>query len=117
MRSLNFRSFVSALQVPVLAIGMLFASGCFKTTAIIPTYPMAMSETRTMWTNGFFWGAVGDTVDTGAVCGGRPVMRVTTDRSFGNAVVSWVTLGIYTPSRLRVTCGQAPVHAGYYQNY
>ncbi len=30
MRSLNFRSFVSALQVPVLAIGMLFASGCFK---------------------------------------------------------------------------------------
>ena len=36
MRSLNLRSFVSALQVPVLAIGMLFASGCFKTTAIIP---------------------------------------------------------------------------------
>jgi len=120
MRSLTLRtlrSLISALQVPALAAVMLCGAGCFKTTAIIPSYPTAIAETKTLWTNGFFWGAVGDTIDTGAVCNGRPVTRVTTDRSFGNAVVSWVTLGIYTPSRMKVTCGQAPAHAGYYQNY
>lgn len=117
MRSLTFRSILSVVQIPALAVGMFFASGCFRTTAIIPTYPTAIAETKTLWTNGFFWGSVGDTVDTGAVCDGRPVTRVTTDRSFGNALVSWVTLGIYTPSRMRVTCGHAPAHAGYYQNY
>ena len=117
MRSVTLRSLVTAIQIPALAAVLLFGAGCFRTTAIIPNYPMAVAETKTLWTNGFFWGAVGDTIDTGAVCNGRPVTRVTTDRSFGNAVVSWVTLGIYTPSRMRVTCGQAPAHAGYYQGY
>ncbi|HPH29788.1 MAG TPA: hypothetical protein PLA87_23250 [Pseudomonadota bacterium] len=117
MRSLTVRSLVAAAQVPALAVAVLLSAGCFRTTAIIPSYPTAITETKTLWTNGFFWGAVGDTIDTGAVCDGRPVTRVTTDRTFGNAVVSWVTLGIYTPSRMRVSCGQAPAHASYYQGY
>jgi hypothetical protein len=116
MPSLLIRT-LSLLQLPALAASLLFAGGCFRTTAIIPTYPTAMAETKTMWTNGFFWGAVGDTVDTGAMCNGRPVTRVTTDRSAGNVLVSWVTLGLYTPSRIAVTCAQPPVHASYYSGY
>ena len=55
MRSLNLRSFVSALQVPVVCYRNVVCVGLLQDDRNIPTYPMAMSETRTMWTNGFFW--------------------------------------------------------------
>ncbi len=113
MRSPISSAILRAVQIPSLAAAILFGAGCMKTTAIIPSFPAAIAETKSFWTNGFFWGAVGDTVDTGAVCNGRPVTRVTTDRSVGNVLVSWVTLGIYTPARMSVTCAQAPMHAAY----
>ena len=69
MRSVTLRSLVTAIQIPALAAVLLFGAGCFRTTAIIPNYPMAVAETKTLWTNGFFWGAVGDTIGPVALGG------------------------------------------------
>lgn len=92
------------VMTSALLVGLTGLSGCFKTTAIIPN--QAPAETHTRWAHGFFWGAVGGWVDTAQMCGGRPVARITTDRSIGNMAVQWITLGIYTPTRVRVTCAQ-----------
>lgn len=102
--------FSASLKLSVLAGVLVCAPGCFRTTAIIPTHPSA--ETHTRWVNGFLWGAVGDVVDTSAMCGGRPVTKISTDRSPGNMLVQLVTLGLYTPSRISVTCA-APYGNGY----
>jgi len=93
-----------AAVTSALLVGLGGLSGCFKTTAIIPN--QAPAETHARWAHGFFWGAVGGWVDTAQMCGGRPVARITTDRSAGNIVMQWITLGIYTPTRVRVTCAQ-----------
>lgn len=97
-------TFSRFVTTSALLVGLAGLSGCFKTTAIIPN--QAPAETHTRWAHGFFWGAVGGWVDTAQMCGGRPVARITTDRSIGNVAVQWITLGIYTPTRVRVTCAQ-----------
>lgn len=105
------------ITTTALVLGLGGLSGCFKTTAIIPnTMP---GETHSRWAHGFFWGAVGGWVDTGHMCGGRPVSRITTDKSAGNVLLGWVTLGIYTPTRVHVTCAQpmgAPMPYGYWSS-
>ena len=78
--------------------------GCFKVQALMPdTIP---AERHTQWVNGFSWGAVGGTVDAARYCGGRPVAKIETKRSVGNYLIELVTLGIYTPSHVAITCGQ-----------
>ena len=44
------------------------------------------------------------TVETEAKCGSRGVSKVETQLSFLNLVVGAVTLGIFTPMDLKVTC-------------
>lgn len=114
--SRQISSLSSLFKIPVLAAALLLAPACFRTTAIIPSNPSA--ETHSRWVNGFFWGAVGDVVDASEVCGGRPVTKVSTYRSPGNLLLQLVTLGIYTPSRVQVTCaapyGAAPYGAPAY---
>lgn len=106
------RSSFSANFVKTLLLGgaLCFAPGCFKVQTLLPdTVP---AEKHTQWVNGFFWGAVGGTVDAARYCGGRPVASVETKRSVGNYLIELVTLGIYTPSHVSITCGQ-PRYPGY----
>lgn len=88
----------------LLAGALCVLPGCFRVQALIPD--AAPAETHTQWVNGFFWGSVGGTVDAARYCGGRPVAAVETKRSVGNYLIELVTLGIYTPSHVSVTCGQ-----------
>ncbi len=78
--------------------------GCFRVTALIPD--QAPAEKHTQWVNGFFWGAVGGNVDVAHFCAGRGVASIETKRSVGNYLIELLTLGIYTPSHIAVTCGQ-----------
>ena len=104
------RKSLTFLQCLLIGGAVCVLPGCFRVTALIPDSTPA--ETHTHWVNGFFWGAVGGTVDTAQWCGGRPVSSVTTKRSVGNYLVEFITLGIYSPSKISVTCGQ-PRYPGY----
>jgi hypothetical protein len=110
------RGLFSSLTIKTLILGgaLCFAPGCFKVQTLMPdTIP---AETHKQWVNGFFWGSVGGTVDAARYCGGRPVASVETKRSVGNYLIELVTLGIYTPSHVSVTCGQPryPQYGGGY---
>lgn len=93
---------LSALLTIGLCGGTLLSSGCFRASIIVPSVPPG--EKHSTWVNGWFWGSVGGTVSADSFCGGRPVSRIDTKRSVGNILVSWVTLGIYTPSKVWITC-------------
>lgn len=88
----------------LFAVTLLSMVGCFKVHVVIPnTVP---TDAHGRWVNGWLWGAVGGHVDASHFCGGRPIARISTKRSFGNLFVSWITFGIYTPSYVTVVCGQ-----------
>lgn len=64
------------------------------------------AERHKAWVNGFLWNLVGGRVNVTEFCGDRPVAAIDTRKSFGNAIVGWLTLGIYTPMHVTVTCGE-----------
>lgn len=93
-----------------LAAALALSAGCYHVHVVVPNTPP--TDYHRQWVNGFLWGAVGGGVDTARFCGGRPVSRITTLRSFGNMFMSWLTFGIYTPSTVVVACGQGSGYGG-----
>lgn len=83
----------------------LLLVGCTHHVRIDNPYYRAADVHKT-WVNGFLWNLVGGHVSSSEFCGDRPVAAVDTKRSFGNAIVSWLTLGIYTPMHATITCGE-----------
>ena len=101
---------VSRFMLSALLGGSLLAcSGCFHSAVLMPTVPPG--DKHSTWVNGWLWGSVGGQISADTFCAGRGVARVDTKRSVGNILVSWVTLGIYTPSHVSVTCAGAPQYA------
>lgn len=90
----------------LLGGSVLVSSGCFHSAVLMPTVPPG--DKHSTWVNGWLWGSVGGQVSADIFCQGRGVARVDTKRSVGNILVSWVTLGIYTPSHVSVTCAGEP---------
>lgn len=94
----------------LLATALAFTAGCYHVHVVVPNTPP--TDYHRQWVNGFLLGAIGDGVDTARFCGGRPVARVSTHRSLGNMLISWLTIGIYTPSTVVVACGQGGSYGG-----
>jgi hypothetical protein len=70
------------------------------------------------WANGWIYGLVPPSpVETAQKCP-NGVAKIDTQLSFANQLVDFLTLGIYTPMDIRVTCAQARtaalpfIHAG-----
>ena len=90
--------------LPLLAL-VLLLSGCYHATVNTGIAP----GTRTIeepWAKSFVYGLVPpDAVDAMAECGSDGVARVETRISFLNGLVSALTLSIFTPMEITVTCG------------
>jgi len=82
--------------------------GCYKATLMDANVPRhAVVEEQTRWESYYMWGLVGSPQeDTREICGATPA-RVRQDAGFGEWIVGTLTLGIYSPRRLVVSC--APV--------
>ena len=89
-----------------LAFCMMALSGCY--TATIETkLPPSNRKIENNWATGWFFGLVPPkTVETAAKCP-HGVARVMTQLSFANQLVGLLTLNIYTPMTIQVTCAQA----------
>lgn len=83
----------------------LLLSGCYHATIETGLTPSTVTlEQR--WANSWIYGLVPPkTITTSARCT-NGVARVETQLSFLNQVVGLLTLGIYTPMDVRVTCAQ-----------
>lgn len=82
--------------------------GCYHATVdtgITPGPTQVEDEWASSWVGGL---VPPDAVDGESECGGAGVARVETQQSFLNGVVSVLTLGVFTPMEISVTCGEDP---------
>ncbi len=89
----------------VLALGL---SGCFQTTFVNPGVPEG--EEHDPWVSFFMFGLAGEAdVDVRDFCPGE-VASVGVGQNGGTWIVSLLTLGIYTPRKVYITCAaEGPV--------
>ncbi len=89
-----------------VALAVLVTTGCYHATintGIAPGTQLLQDK----WADSFVYGLVPpDAVEAMAACGNRGVARVETRMSFLNGLVGALTLQIYTPMEITVTCGQ-----------
>lgn len=83
---------------------LLCAAGCYKATFIRdPNVVKGVEQDR--WLDFWFWGLMNEQdIDVRQFCpDGRPA-QIVTGGNFGTGIVSLVTLGIYAPRKVYVTC-------------
>jgi Bor protein len=92
-----------------LAVALVVA-GCYHATVETGAKPSNVTVVNT-WASGWIYGLVPPkTVETAAKCT-TGVSRVETQHSFANELVGFLTLGIYTPMEIRVTCAEGAAGA------
>jgi hypothetical protein len=91
----------------VLLCAVALAGGaCYHATVETGATP-ATQTVEKGWASGWIYGLVPpSTVETASRCP-NGVARVETQVSFGNQLVAFLTLGIYTPMSIKVTCATA----------
>ena len=86
----------------------LSSSGCFTTA--LRDARVRPGEEHDEWRSFFFWGLAGHAeVDVREYCPAGEVHEVAIGTNGGTWVVSSLTLGIYSPEKIYVTCGAGPV--------
>jgi Bor protein len=87
----------------VLALASLASTACYHAVVETGRTPGSTVIVKP-WTNTFIFGLVpAAEISTAAQCPSG-VARVETQQSFVNGLVGVVTLGIYTPQEVRITC-------------
>lgn len=90
----------------LLALASFSSSGCYKATFIDPN--ATAGEEHEQWTDFFIFGLVGsEEIDVRRFCQG-PVALVRTGGNFGTGIVTLLTIGIYAPRKIYVTCAAGP---------
>ena len=96
-----------------LLAALVLSTGCYKTSFVYEgaTELNTIEESRTFMFGGL--SSPDKPVRADQLCGGNPPVKVETYRSFGNGCIGTLTLCIYTPQTVRVTCGQGVAHNFY----
>jgi hypothetical protein len=91
--------------------GLLLLSSCYKATFY--QSPNALAGARhERWSAFFILGLVGsEQFDVRDFCGQGAVAEVRTGGNFATGLVSALTIGIYTPHKVYVTCAAKPGQA------
>jgi hypothetical protein len=101
--------FVNRKNVRMLGVALFAVSmgACYHATVDTGLTPSTQVVDKP-WANGFLYGLVPpSTVETIAKCP-NGAAKVETQHSFLNELASAITLGIYTPMQITVTCAAAP---------
>lgn len=90
-------------------VAMSLFTGCASYHAVIKTdIDPGPRKVEDKWADSYLGGLVApDHVEIGERCGEGGVAMVETRHSFLNGLVATLTLGIYTPMEIVVTCGGA----------
>lgn len=101
----------SALRLAGALAALLGLAGCYKATFY--QNPNAVAGARhERWSTFFIFGLVGnERFDVRDFCGPESIAEVRTGGNFATGLVSLVTIGIYTPRKVYITCAAKPGHA------
>ncbi len=95
-------------QAMVLACALAGAAGCYKATFIRDPQAIRGVE-HDEWVNFFIFGLVGEkSIDVHQFCPDGRVAQVQTGGNFGTSLIGGLTIGIYTPRKVYVTCAADP---------
>lgn len=88
----------------LLGIQLLASTGCYR--AVITTAPYSpVGHTETKWVHTLVGGLLPlNSVDGTAICGTGHVQTVTTRLSLLSLLAEGITLGLYAPVKVTVTC-------------
>jgi hypothetical protein len=87
-----------------LLLCALALGGCYKATFIRDPSVIRGAE-HDKWSHFFLWGLVGEeTLDVHEFCPDGRIAEVQTQANFWNGLVRLVTIGIYAPRTVYVTC-------------
>lgn len=87
----------------VLCMVLLVTSGCYRQVVQTGRTPAATVIDRP-WTSTWLWGLVPATpIDVTSQCRSG-IATVVTEQSFMNGLVGLLTLGIYSPRHVTITC-------------
>jgi hypothetical protein len=90
-----------------IAALLLLSAGCYHASIESGMKP-GTNKIEEEWASGWAWGLVGpQPIEAQSKCT-NGLSRVETEHSFLNGLVGAVTLGIYTPMHLTVTCAGGP---------
>ena len=92
-------------KMPRYCAGLLI-TGCAQQTFTVQNKLAAVAPKETI-THHFFVSGIGQkkTVDAAKICGAKDVVKQK-QQTFVNGLLSFITLGIYTPLEARVYCSQ-----------
>lgn len=97
------RSWVRAATAALVCLGL---SGCYKAT-FIRDAAAVRGEEHDQWSTFFLFGLIGtEEVDVKEFCPDGDAAVVRTGGNFGTGFVGAITLGIYTPRKVYVTCAK-----------
>jgi len=98
------------LAIVFLVLGALTISGCYHATLVTDNDPGTQTIEK-RWATSFINGLVPpETIDATQQCN-NGVARVETRLSFLNQIVTGLTLGIYSPMSITVTCASGSMSA------
>lgn len=99
---------IKGMQRWLLLLLVIGLAGCYRASFYTdPKLVRGLEHDR--WTDFFVFGLVGtEVIDVRSFCEGRQVAEVKTGGNFATAFVSAVTIGIYTPRKVYVTCAAGP---------
>ncbi len=107
LRRLNTRR----LLIPLALAATLGSTGCYKAT-FFPDPSAVRGETHEEWSDFYVFGLVGtEHFDVSQFCKDGQAAMVRTGGNFGTGLVSVITIGIYTPRKVYVTCAAGTTHA------
>lgn len=88
----------------VMVGSLLLSTGCFRSVVTTAPYsPIGHTETR--WVHTVIGGLIPlNSVDGTSLCGSGTVQTVTTQHGLLSLVATGITMGIYTPVKVTVTC-------------
>lgn len=93
-----------------LVLAVVLTAGCFKATFGDPTAVPGIEHDR--WTDFYVFGLVGDEViDLREFCPDGRAAEVRTGGNFPTVLVTVVTIGIYAPRIVYVTCSAGTMQA------
>jgi hypothetical protein len=94
-------------RTTLAALLFLLSTGCYHASIESGMKP-GNDKIEKEWAAGFAWGLAGpDPIEAQSKCP-NGLSKVETEHSFLNGLVGGLTLGIYTPMHLTVTCAAGP---------
>ncbi|WP_394836128.1 Bor family protein [Pendulispora rubella] len=93
------------LRAGVLALAWL-SQGCFSTSLVNKNLTPG-AEKHEEWNSFFFWGLAGEAeVNVADICHQRDAWKIEEGTNGATWFVSLITLGIYSPRKVYVTCAE-----------